>query len=186
MSVHPVLTGRSLAAVAVCAGLLAAFAGPATASGEAVATSGSPVPVPDASPSAAPMSPGPSSVPMTPDILFHPLPPVVAVIPDEVPTVSLGPTSVEALEIGQPIAFTLGHCGLLSPIDLDGSLWRPVGGAMPDGSPIASDEAIGELINATDGTFEIVAEDAAHFETATGTLLRLERAEGALDYPLCT
>jgi hypothetical protein len=81
----------------------------------------------------------------------------------------------------------LGHCGLYSPIDLDGSLWQADGGVTPSGGPIAEDDdaVIGELINATPGVFVIVSEDAAHFTTVTGTILSFARAPGALEYPLC-
>jgi hypothetical protein len=119
--------------------------------------------------------------------VFYPLPASVAVIPPDIPTVSVEPTSTRSLEIGQPLEFSLGHCGLWSPIDLDGSLWVADGGVTPTGAPIVEgdDAVIGELINETPGVFVIVGEGAAHFTTQTGTILSLARAAGAVDYPLC-
>jgi hypothetical protein len=179
---------RSLATGALLAGLLLVPGLGATAQ-DAVESLAPGSPAASASPpvvtaSADPMaSPAPRPVG---DIVFYPLPESIAVIPADIPTVSVEPESLDVLEIGQPLEYTLGHCGLWSPIDLDGSLWQAEGGAKADGSAIVEgdDEAIGELINATPGVFVLV-DGRAQFTTVTGTVLDLARAPGAVDYPLC-
>ena len=175
-------SGRSLSRLSsipstVLLGLLLVPAGGAAAQ--------EPSATPAAVTSPAPMA---SVVPSAPsDIVFYPLPTSVTTIAPDMQTVSVEPTSTESLEIGQPIEFSLGHCGLWSPIDLDGSLWQADGGVTPTGAAIAGDDdaVIGELINETPGTFVIVSEDAAHFTTVNGTILSLARAPGAVDFPLC-
>ena len=145
----------------------------------------------DKTPDASPGAPGEVGLPPSPspgivlDVVFQPLPPVVVEVPADIPTTSVAPTSGPALELGVPYPYSLGHCGLLTPIDLDGSLWQPVGGVSPSGGAIESDEDIGELINATEGVLTLVDVDAAEFRTAGGSLIELLRAPGALDYPLC-
>jgi hypothetical protein len=181
---------RSLATGALLAGLLLVPGLGATAQ-DAVESAAPASPV--ASPavvtaSADPMaSPVVAASPPVGDIVFSPLPESISVIPADIPTVSVEPESVESLLVGQPVDYTLGHCGLWSPVDLDGSLWQAVGGVKADGSAIVEgdDEAIGELINATPGVFVLVEEDRAHFTTALGSILELVRAPGAVDYPLC-
>jgi hypothetical protein len=127
----------------------------------------------------------PASPAASPGAAFFPLPEIVAVIPPDIPTVSLEPTSEPALEVGATIPFTLEHCGLLSPVDVDGSLWQSVGGVDALGGPLDSDDEIGELINATIGELTLVDVDAATFTTSMGSVIHLERAPGALDHPLC-
>ena len=46
--------------------------------------------------------------------------------------------------------FSLGHCGLLSPVDVDGSFWDPIDGTDPAGAELDL-ETNGEMINATAG-----------------------------------
>jgi hypothetical protein len=116
---------------------------------------------------------------------FFPIPDTVLPIPSDLSTVSLEPESAASLTVGEPVPYALGHCGLWSPIDVDGSLWQPVGGTAADGGPIESDEAIGELINATAGELLLTSPDEATFTTAGGSAIFLVRAPGALDYPLC-
>lgn len=147
----------------------------------AAAQDASPLPS-DAVDGPAVASPGPSaSAPAT-----FPLPEIVAVIPPDIPTVSLEPESAPAaIEIGVPMPFTLGHCGLLSPIDLDGSFWQPVAGADADGGPIEGDDEIGELINATSGVLTLTTSDEAVFTTTAGSQIQLIRADGAVAYTLC-
>lgn len=142
----------------------------------------SPVPSPDPAASASAESTASTSSPLA----YPPLPGQVAVIPADIPTVSV-PAGSEAgtLVVGTAIEYSLGHCGLWSPVDLDGSLWQPLGGSEADGSPITSDAAIGELINATPGQFVLLAPDTAEFTSSSGTLVAFSRAPGELDYPLC-
>jgi hypothetical protein len=161
----------------------------AVAASEPSASAGASVGLePAASPAASPMGPhaaSPATQP-SPPAGYLPLPAQVAVIPADVPTVSVPAESGPgALVVGTPIAYTLGHCGLWSPVDLDGSVWQPVGGTDASGGSIDSDAEIGELINATPGEFMLLTPDTAEFRTATGVVVAFARAPGELDYPLC-
>jgi hypothetical protein len=136
-------------------------------------------------------NPPPSETPdapvaASPMPVTFPLPEIVAVIPPDIPTVTLGPESAPAdIGSGVPVPFTLGHCGLLSPVDLDGSFWQPVSGTDGDGGPIEGDDAVSELINATSGELVLTTPDAAVFTTASGSQIQLLRADAAADYSLC-
>jgi hypothetical protein len=117
---------------------------------------------------------------------YLPLPEQFVTTPADLTTVSVAPESeAGSLVVRTPIEYSLEHCGLWSPVDLDGSLWQPVGGHDAAGGPIASDEAIGELINATPGEFVLLTPDTAEFRSVTGVLVAFTRAPGELDYPLC-
>ncbi len=72
--------------------------------------------------------------------------------------------------------FSLGHCGLDSPIDVDGALWDPVGAIDADAT---------EAINAADGEFRRTGPTMAEFVTATGFRVALVRHEGRKSIPLC-
>jgi len=87
----------------------------------------------------------------------------------------LEPSSV-ARGIGGPVPFSLGHCGIWSGIDLDGSWWDPVGFVNFDH---------GDAINAADGTF--VATDAQHatFTSGEGLVVSLARRSGPKHLPFC-
>lgn len=62
--------------------------------------------------------------------------------PPDIPTVTLEPGSSPAdIEIDVSIPFTLGHRGHLSPVELDGSSWQPVGGTDAEGGNSAVDRA---------------------------------------------
>lgn len=79
--------------------------------------------------------------------------------------------------------FDLGHCGLLSPIDVDGSFWDPVDGLTARGGrlDLAADP---EMINVTSGFFVVIG-DEARFRTVTGSVVRLERHAGEKEFPGC-
>ena len=79
--------------------------------------------------------------------------------------------------------FSLGHCGLFSPIDVDGSFWDPVEGRTASGAPLDLD-GDPEMINATAGFFVIIG-DEARFRTETGTVLELRRHPGEKEFPGC-
>ncbi len=113
-----------------------------------------------------------------------PLPDVIG-DPSELPTVSIEPTSEAGWAVGVAQPYSLGHCGILSPVDLDGSLWEPLGGTDAAGGPIDRDREVGELINATSGTLELTTQDSAVFLSDSGQRLYFGRAAGALDYFLC-
>ena len=79
--------------------------------------------------------------------------------------------------------FSLGHCGLASPIDVDGSFWDPVEGVTAGGGPLDLQGA-SEMINATSGFFVIIGDDA-RFRTESGSVLSLERHDGEKEFPGC-
>lgn len=89
----------------------------------------------------------------------------------------------DAIEEAVPYRFSLGHCGLHSPIDVDGSFWDPVDGVTATGAAIdlAGD---GEMINSTLGTIVVIG-DEARFRTGSGSVLRLERHDGEKEFPGC-
>jgi hypothetical protein len=88
-----------------------------------------------------------------------------------------------AIASGTPYRFGLEHCGLLSPIDVDGSFWEPIDGVAPDGRPI--DLAVdSEMINATTGIIVVIG-DEARFRTDSGSVIRLERAGVEMEFPGC-
>ena len=76
----------------------------------------------------------------------------------------------------QNMAFALGHCGLSSPIDFDGSLWDPIGQIDGDAP---------EAINAVSGTIIFLAPRAARFVTDAGFRVDLVRRGGSKLYRLC-
>ena len=75
-----------------------------------------------------------------------------------------------------PSAIDLGHCGLQSPIDYDGSLWDPVGEI--DGN---APEAIG----AAQGQIVLVAGERARFQSIGGFTVDLLRRIGPKAYVMC-
>jgi hypothetical protein len=91
------------------------------------------------------------------------------------PGVSVAPTSSPVTGPG-PFAFALGHCGIFSGIDLDGSWWDPVGNV-----PLES----GEAVNATAGS--VVLSDPTHgvFSTPAGFTIQLQRHAGSRLLPFC-
>jgi hypothetical protein len=76
---------------------------------------------------------------------------------------------------GLPLPFGLGHCGLGSPIDVDGSLWVPVG-FVPEHA---------DLINASGGFMTIEAPTRARLRTEGGIVVTLMRFGPALHVRLC-
>jgi hypothetical protein len=83
--------------------------------------------------------------------------------------------SSEPAPKGVPFPFALGHCGLGSPIDVDGSLWVPVG-FVPEHS---------DVINAADGFLTILTATDARLRTNGGLDLALWRAGDALNVRIC-
>lgn len=89
-----------------------------------------------------------------------------------------------SVPIGVQQSFTLGHCGLGSPIDLDGALWDPVAGDDGSGGPLAEDQ-IGELINSTAVVLVLIDHETALFATPLGARILLTRHDGPRAYRLC-
>ncbi len=71
-------------------------------------------------------------------------------------------------------SFTLGHCGLLAPIDFDGSLWDPVAGDDGNGGPLSDEHRI-ELFNGTEVQLTLVEPNVARFTTPLGAVITLVR-----------
>ena len=88
-----------------------------------------------------------------------------------------------AIEHGAPYRFSLGHCGLLSPVDVDGSFWDAVDGTTSTGDELDLD-ADSEMINATNGLI-VVIDDEARFRTASGSVVRFVRHAGEKEFPGC-
>jgi len=133
-----------------------------------------PVPPPTAAPS-------PTATPT-----MRSLPANVAGIPapgDATATVESHSRSRE-LEIGVARNFQLGHCGLISPIDFDGSLWDPIGGHDGNGGPL-TEAQMGELVNATPTVVELTDANAAQLLTPFGAVITLARHDGPRPYFLC-
>lgn len=89
--------------------------------------------------------------------------------------VVVAPTSPPVAMSG-PAEFALGHCGLWSGIDFDGSWWDPVG-------PIGFDS--GEAINATAGVIVLLDPDHATFSSPGGLVVQLLRRPGERWLPFC-
>ena len=87
------------------------------------------------------------------------------------------------LEDGVPYRFTLGHCGLHSPVDLDGSFWDELDGVGANGQPVDL-ESDGEMINATAGVIVVIGGEA-RFRTGTGSVVRFARHQGEKGFPGC-
>jgi hypothetical protein len=95
---------------------------------------------------------------------------------DPVEDVAARVTATSALAGAPAVAFSLGHCGLLSPIDIDRSLWDPVG--FVDGDHPAA-------LNAADGHLRFGGPRSATFQTDDGFVLSLARRAGPKSYQLC-
>ena len=88
------------------------------------------------------------------------------------------------LELGAPRNFTLGHCGLMSPIDIDGSLWDPMGGHDGAGGPFTEQQS-GELINAWQTVVVLTDQNTMEMRTSGGAVITLTRHDGPRPYLLC-
>ena len=92
------------------------------------------------------------------------------------------PSSVP-IEHGVPYRFSLGHCGLLSPVDVDGSFWDALDGMTAGGAPLDL-EGDAEMNHATDGVFAVIG-DEARFRSASGAVVRFERHPGDKEFVAC-
>ena len=116
-----------------------------------------------------------------------PLPENVAGIPgsDEQPVAVIEPHSPTGeLSVGVSSGFVLGHCGLVSPVDIDGNLWDPIGGQDGNGGPLTEDQ-IGELINATSTLVTLTDPNTMLMTTPRGAQITLTRHQGSRRYFLC-
>jgi hypothetical protein len=134
-----------------------------------------------ASPPAA--SPTPTA---GPDLPTLPLPEGLSGIPglDEFGISIDAITPPGSVPVGSEQAFTLGHCGLSSPIDIDGSLWDPVAGEGAAGGPLTETNT-GELINSTAVLLVLVDAQTMLMATPAGARILLERHNGPRFYRGC-
>ena len=98
--------------------------------------------------------------------------PVVTIGPDGL---TLTPISARGALFGQPYAYDMSHCGIASPIDIDGSFWDPIDYV---GDPVVFDGA--------PGTFTLLDHDHATFTTRVGAhTVNLSRHDGPKAFPFC-
>ncbi len=97
--------------------------------------------------------------------------PVVAHGPD---TITMMPISPRGAVVGVPYGYEMPHCGIGSPIDIDGSFWDA---AIEPADPTAFDMQ--------SGTFRLLTATEAVFTTADGRDLPLVRHAGAKAFKLC-
>ena len=93
-------------------------------------------------------------------------------------------TPPDELTVGEARNYELAHCGLLSPVDIDGSFWDPVGGHNGQGGPLTEDQ-MGDLINATPTVVVLTDEQTMEMQTSHGAVITLIRHEGPRRYLLC-
>jgi hypothetical protein len=89
-------------------------------------------------------------------------------------TVTLQPISPTGATVGVSYAYDMPHCGIGSPIDVDGSFWDPV--AVP-ADPVAFD--------GLSGTVKLTAPNAATFTSSAGAVLQLTRHTGPKEFLFC-
>jgi hypothetical protein len=85
------------------------------------------------------------------------------------------PSSQAGIAAG-PQPYTLGHCGIFSGIDADGSWWDPVG-------PVDMDS--GDAVNATEGILNLTDPTHGTFVAPSGFSIQLQRRDGAKVLPPC-
>lgn len=89
-------------------------------------------------------------------------------------SITLLPISPSGAAIGVTYGYDMPHCGIHSPIDVDGSFWDAIGIAPDsvdfDGQP---------------GTFRLVSANTAEFTRADGQVLNLVRHEGSKEFRFC-
>jgi len=89
-------------------------------------------------------------------------------------SITLLPISPRGAVVGVEYTYDMPHCGINSPIDVDGSFWDAVG------VPPTSVEFDGQP-----GTFRLVSTTEANFTASNGQVLRLVRRAGAKEFRLC-
>jgi hypothetical protein len=95
---------------------------------------------------------------------------------EPVPTVFFRAVPASPRLNGLATHFTLGHCGLDSGIDVEGSFWDPVG---------VLDREHPDAINAAEATFTLSSPLTARLVTAGGLVVDLHRHVGPKYLPLC-
>jgi hypothetical protein len=143
--------------------------------------SATPTPIPTSPPTSTPIPTPPDDLPKLT------LPGTISGIPgpDDDFTATLEPhTPADSVAVGEDQVFTLGHCGLGSPIDIDGGMWDPIAGDDGLGGPLTEDQ-VGDLINATPVVLVLVDHDTMLMATQHGARILLTRHDGPRAYFLC-
>ncbi len=100
----------------------------------------------------------------------------IATSPGEFFGVAVAPSSTAGQLAAEPIPYSLGHCGLMSGVDVDGSWWDPVGFVDIDHP---------DAINAANGTFAPSDPNHATFTSDGGFSGQLVRRVGEKHLPMC-
>jgi hypothetical protein len=97
------------------------------------------------------------------------------------------PKSQPGLTIGTLVPFELEHCGLMSPVDVDGSLWEPVRAMDAQGGPVDTDSEMSDLINPASGEAMLVTHERLDFRAErSGVVVVFRRHDGPRRYPICS
>jgi hypothetical protein len=89
-------------------------------------------------------------------------------------TITLLPISPTGAAVGVAYAYETPHCGINSPIDVDGSFWDAVG-VPPDSVDF----------DGWPGSFRLDTPTEATFTASDGRVLHLVRHSGAKEFRLC-
>ena len=100
----------------------------------------------------------------------------IATSPGDFFGIAVAPSSTAGQLAADPIPYSLGHCGLLSGVDVDGSWWDPVGFVDIDHL---------DAINASNGTLAPSDPNHATFTSDGGLSVNLVRRVGEKYLPGC-
>jgi hypothetical protein len=89
-------------------------------------------------------------------------------------SITLQPISPRGAVVGVPYRYDMPHCGIKSPIDVDGSFWD-ADGIEPDSVEF----------DGTSGSFRLTTPTTATFTRSDGALLELFRHDGAKRFSYC-
>lgn len=131
---------------------------------------------------------GPTPPAPSPATEFLAIPPDLRFPRVGVPSSVVQPESTPAVMAAGEHPLDLGHCGLSSPIDFDGSLWEPIAMANEAGGALTEAQQ-SDLINSAVGVASfpdrLTDPNRAILRTQSGLLLLLARWFGPIAYPLC-
>ena len=97
--------------------------------------------------------------------------PVLGRTPD---SITIAPVSPTGAAIGVDYLYDMPHCGIMSPIDVDGSFWDSVENLE---DPVAFD--------GSSGVFRLIDRQTANYTKTSGEVLRLSRHEGSKTFQFC-
>jgi hypothetical protein len=99
-------------------------------------------------------------------------------------SITLLPISPSGAVIGVAYGYDMPHCGISSPIDVDGSFWDAVGvppNSFEVGVPPNSVDFDGQA-----GTFRLTSHITAEFRRRDGAVLQLVRHDGPKEFLICS